>query len=115
MTRRLALLGALLSAALPATAHHGWSSFDRDRVLDLTAPVIRSTYANPHGMLWIGRGGQELAIELAPTSRMQARGLAPEDIAPGKLVRVHAYESTVERNVFRAEWVEVAGRRVELR
>ena len=115
MTRRLALLAALFLAALPATAHHGWSSFDRDKVLDVTAPVIRSTYANPHGMLWIARAGQELTIELAPTSRMQSRGLAPEDIAPGKPVRVYAYQSTVEPHVFRAEWVEVAGKRVELR
>lgn len=115
MTRRLALAAALTLAAAPALAHHGWNSFDQSKVLDLTAPVVRSTYANPHGTLLLAREGQELTIELAPTSRMQARGLAPEDVAPGKVVRVHAYENTANPRLFRAEWVEVNGRRVELR
>ncbi|MCB4821942.1 DUF6152 family protein [Roseicella aerolata] len=116
MTRRFALAGILFLAIAPAAlAHHGWSSFDREKVLDLTAPVIRSTYANPHGLLLLARDGVELTIELAPTSRLQARGLAPEDIAPGRVVRVHAYESTGNPRLFRAEWIEVEGRRIELR
>lgn len=116
MTRRLALAGLLALAPLAgALAHHGWSSFDQSKVLEVSAPVLRSTYANPHGILHIARAGTELTIELAPTSRMEARGLAAADIAPGKVVRVHAYESTANPQVYRAEWIEVDGRRVQLR
>jgi hypothetical protein len=116
MTRRFALVAALTLALAPAAlAHHGWSSFDREKVLDLTAPVVRSTYANPHGVLVLARERAELTIELAPVFRMEARGLAPADIAPGRVVRIMAYENSTNPRLFRAEWIEVDGRRVELR
>ncbi|KAF0133491.1 MAG: hypothetical protein FD152_1615 [Xanthobacteraceae bacterium] len=109
-TRRhlLAAAGAVCAVPLAAEAH-------REKVLDHSGPVSRSTYANPHGTLYMVKDGQELTIELAPTSRMQARGLSAEDVAPGKTVRVYAYQNRGNPNVYRAEWVEVAGRRVELR
>lgn len=121
MTTRRTLLLSL--AALPAVmalpagvrAHHGWGGFDTSKVLDHTGPVARSTYANPHGTLYMVKDGQELTIELSPTSRMQARGLAQDDIAAGRTVRVYAYQNRGNPRVYRAEWVEVAGRRVQLR
>jgi hypothetical protein len=112
VTTAAAVLVAFSGVAL---AHHGWGGFDRDKVLDHSGVVARSTYANPHGTLYMPKDGQELTIELAPTSRMQARGLTAEDIAAGKTVRVYAYQNRGNPAVYRAEWVEVAGRRVELR
>ncbi|MGU9981899.1 DUF6152 family protein [Phreatobacter sp. HK31-P] len=116
-TRRhfLAAAGALSAVPMAAQAHHGWGGFDREKVLDHTGPVARSTYANPHGTLYMVKDGQELTIELAPTSRLQARGLSAEDVAPGKTLRVYAYQNRGNPNVYRAEWVEVVGRRIELR
>ncbi len=115
LSRRLAL-GALLAAVpVAALAHHGWSSFDASKVLDHTGAVTSSTWSNPHGTLIMQRDGRRLTIELAPVSRMQARGLSEAAIAPGRTLRVYAYESTRTPDVFRAEWVEVEGRRVELR
>jgi hypothetical protein len=119
MTTRRHFLAAAAAgmATLPAAAlaHHGWGGFDTSKVLDHSGPVARSTYANPHGTLILMKDGEELVIELAPTSRMQARGLSAEDIAPGKTVRVYAYQNRGNSKVFRAEWVEVSGRRVQLR
>jgi hypothetical protein len=111
------MLTALALIALPgaALAHHGWGSFDRARVLDHTGSIARSTYANPHGTLFMMKDGQELTIELAPVGRMQARGLGEADVAPGRSLRVYAYQNTGNPQVYRAEWVEVDGRRVELR
>lgn len=108
---------ALAFAAVPlaALAHHGWSSFDTAKVLDYTAPVVTSQWSNPHGTVTMTRDGRTLTIELAPVSRMTARGLTEADIAPGRTLRVFAYESTRVPNTFRAEWVEAAGKRVELR
>jgi hypothetical protein len=116
MFQRRFLIAALL-AAVPAAAlaHHGWGSFDASKVLDHAGPVARSTYANPHGTLYMLKDGAELTIELAPVSRMEARGLKAEDVAPGRSVRVHAYQNSANARLFRAEWVEVEGRRIQLR
>lgn len=119
-TRRHVLMTGLAAAGVAglsaaARAHHGWGGFDRSKVLDHTGPVARSTYANPHGTLYMVKDGEELTIELSPTSRMQARGLAPADIAAGRTVRVYAYQNRGNPKVYRAEWVEVDGRRVQLR
>jgi hypothetical protein len=115
LTRRA--IAALAIALIPsaAIAHHGWSSFDTKKVLDHTGAVARSTYANPHGTLWMMKDGVELTIELAPVSRMESRGLKAEDVAPGKSIRVYAYQNTTDAKLHRAEWVEVGGKRIELR
>ena len=115
-SRRILLLGALLCAPTLAIAHHGWGGFDTSKALDNTGAVVRSTYANPHGTLYMARDGKELIIELAPVFRMEARGLAETDIAPGKTVRIYAYQNRGNPSVYRAEWIEPAGKqRIELR
>jgi hypothetical protein len=113
--RHLIGIAALVAMPVAALAHHGWGGFDPSKVLDHTGPIARSTYANPHGTLFMVKDGEELTIELAPTSRMQARGLVEADVAAGKILRVYAYQNRGNPKVYRAEWVEVAGRRVELR
>jgi hypothetical protein len=113
--RRCLLAAGMTAVPAAASAHHGWGGFDTSKVLDHTGPVARSTYANPHGTLYMVKDGEELTVELAPTSRMQARGLTAEAIAPGKTVRVYAYQNRGNPRVYRAEWVEAAGKRVELR
>ena len=113
--RTFALIAAIVAPGV-ALAHHGWSSFDTAKVLDHTGEVVRSTYANPHGTVFLNRDGQEITVELAPVSRMEARGLAEADLAPGKTVRVYAYANRDNPNLFRAEWIEPKGKtRVELR
>jgi len=112
------MLFAAASAALPALAlaHHGWGAFDTSKTLDHTGTIARSLFANPHGTLFMAKDRQELTIELAPVSRMEARGLSSDDIAPGKTVRVYGYQNRGNPLVYRAEWIEAAGKaRVELR
>lgn len=119
MRRRTTLiLAAAAAIAVPglALAHHGWGGFDKAKVLDHTGKVTRSAYANPHGTVVMDREGKEITIELAPVFRMEARGLAEGDIAPGKTIRVYAYQNVGNPAVYRAEWVEPAGKaRIELR
>ena len=52
LKRRDLLLTALASgAALPAWAHHGWSSFDQNRPLYLEGRVAEVRWRNPHAEL----------------------------------------------------------------
>ena len=115
MTRRLIFAGLLLSLAVPALAHHGWGGFDTNKPLDHSGTVKESSYSNPHGVVKTMRDGKELTFELAPVSRMETRGLAAADIAPGKTVRLYGSQTNGVPTVYRAEWIEIAGRRIELR
>jgi hypothetical protein len=115
IARRFLIAAALLVLPAAALAHHGWGGFDTSKVLDHTGSIARSTYANPHGTLFMSKDGKEMTIELAPVGRMEARGLKAEDVAPGKSLRVYAYQNVGNPSVYRAEWVEVAGKRIELR
>jgi hypothetical protein len=116
LRRRSLILAALFAAPATAVAHHGWGGFDNSKVLDFSGEILRSTYANPHGTVFMRKDGQDVTIELAPVSRMEARGLAESDLAPGKTARIYAYQNRGNPNVYRAEWIEPAGKtRVELR
>lgn len=80
MKRRDVLkVSAALSASgvyLPASAHHGWSSFDQDRPIYLEGKVVRSVWQNPH---------VELLIDLPATLRLPgdlAQRALPAQTAP---------------------------------
>ena len=49
--RRRLLVAGSLGLALPAWAHHGWSSFDQDRPLYLEGRATKVVWRNPHGEL----------------------------------------------------------------
>ena len=49
--RRRLLVAGSLGLALPAWAHHGWSSFDQDRPLYLEGRATKVMWRNPHGEL----------------------------------------------------------------
>lgn len=120
MTRRFRHLPVLTGILLTATAgaafaHHGWSSYETAKALTITGPVLELRYQNPHGELWLDHGGKRWTITLAPTTRMNARGLSAADLAPGKTVTVEGYPSKVEDAEMRAERITVAGKTVELR
>ncbi|HEY0836237.1 MAG TPA: DUF6152 family protein [Azospirillum sp.] len=103
------------AAALPAAAHHGWSSYDAGNLVVLEAPVLASSYGNPHGEVQIEAKGKRWVVVLAPPSRMERRGLPREDLAVGEVVRVEGYASRVHDGEMRAERISVNGRTIELR
>ena len=85
----------LVALAMPAaaTGHHGWSSYDTD-------------------MKWKGATWN---VVLAPVSRMEARGLTPAMIAPGKAVRLVGYARKDGTREMRIERITAGGKTVELR
>lgn len=108
----VALVTATAGAAL---AHHGWSSYDADRVLRPTTQVVESHWGSPHGSLVIAIDDQRWDVVLAPVSRMQARGLVADDIAVGRTVTVEGYPRRDGTREMRVERITAGGKTVELR
>lgn len=63
MHRRTFLLAPLAALLPPAHAHHGWSSFDTERVIYLEGKVAKIAWRNPHA---------ELDLDLAPDLKLPA-------------------------------------------
>ena len=78
MHRRL-VVALPLTLALPAWAHHGWSSFDQDRPLYLEGTAAKVTWSNPHAELdlELPAAGLKLPADLA--SRALPAQTAPVD------------------------------------
>lgn len=111
----LASAAAVLVTATAALAHHGWSSYDAQRVMKPTTQVIESSWGSPHGSLVIAIEDRNWDVVLAPVSRMQARGLAREDIAVGQTVTVEGYPRRDGTLEMRVERITAGGKTVELR
>ena len=101
--------------AAPASAHHGWGSYDAAQVLTLTGKVQEMTYANPHGTLRLEAPGKVWTVILAPPSGMQNRGLPAEMIKAGTSVTVIGYPHKTDQSELRAERITVDGKTTELR
>lgn len=108
---------ALAALAVPAAAlaHHGWSSYDAERELRLVGPFTSVSWANPHGTATMNWQGKQWEVILAPVSRMEARGLTEEMIAPGNRIRIVGYPRKDGTAEVRLERVIVGDRIVELR
>ncbi len=114
---RLAAAGAAVAAALavPAVAHHGWGSYDAGNPQTLTGQVTTLEFANPHVHVDLKAGDKSWEVTFAPPSRMQTRGAVAELIKVGATITAHGYPSRSREGEMRAEWIEVAGKRYELR
>ncbi len=116
MLKRLFFVAAM-TMTLPAAvyAHHGWSSYDSSRVLKVTGQFQTVSWTNPHGTATMNWKGKKWQVVLAPTARMQARGLTPAMIAPGKPVTLVGYPRRDGVAEMRIERITAGGKTVELR
>lgn len=110
----IVLAGALCLAGA-ALAHHGWSEYDAGRELTLTGRITESGYEHPHGHIRLETPGKTWVVVLAPPSRMERRGLAPEAIRPGATATVVGYPNRNKPEEMRAERITAGGKTVELR
>ena len=113
----LAIVGGLALAAAVggAAAHHGWGSYDANRVLRFTGRVAEVQWQNPHVLIRLPAEGHTWEVVLAPIARMEARGVRPEMIAAGAEVGVEGYPSTRHGHEMRAERIRAAGKSFEMR
>ena len=115
-TRPLLALVLLPFAALPASAHHGWSGYDASRLVTLTGTARSFVYESPHALLTLATpDGKLWEIVLAPPSRMARRGLDATGIKAGETVTVAGYPHRTDPDEFRAERLTVASTTYELR
>lgn len=115
---RTAALAAALSLAAfagTASAHHGWSSYDDSKPVEVTGKVVESRYENPHATIRVEAGGKRWLAILAPVSRMQARGATQEKVAVGREVTLVGYPSKEHADEMRVERIKLDGQTVELR
>jgi hypothetical protein len=117
MFRHLPAFAIVAALALPATAlaHHGWSSYDATKVVKLTAPLTGVTWGNPHGGAKVNYQGKAWDVVLAPTARMEARGLTQAMLTSGKPVTLEGYPRKDGVPEMRIERITVNGTVVELR
>jgi hypothetical protein len=110
----LAMLATSL-VALPAAAHHGWSSYDGNNAITLTGTITEASYTYPHGTIMLETSGKTWLAVLAPPSRMSARGLPSSDLTVGAQATVEGYPSRQDPKEMRAERITIHGRIIELR
>ena len=100
---------------LPAAAHHGWGSYDANTPLTITATINEVTIGNPHGDIMLSHEGAMWRVTLAPLSRMTARGATADIVTQGAAITVYGYPKRDGTKELRAEWIEIDGKRYQLR
>jgi hypothetical protein len=116
MVRTALLVASVLTAVgVPLAAHHGWTGYDEKNPLTLTGTMKTSEYANPHGFVELDVDGKVWHVVLAPTSRMQARGLTREMLKAGTKATVVGYANRQTPTELRAERITIGEKTTELR
>ncbi len=112
------LLSAVLISLVfcaSAWAHHGWSSYDAEKTIKAEVPLAEVRYRNPHAEVEVDYQGQRWQVILAPTSRMESRGLPKDSLKPGKTVTLEGYPRKDGTPEMRIERIIVDGKVIELR
>jgi hypothetical protein len=115
---KLLLLAGVAGAALlsgAALAHHGWGSYDAEKVLTLDGTVEAVQPDNPHADLKLRTPQKLWRVTLSPPGRMANRGKPIGDIKPGDRVIAVGYPSRVNDDEIRAERITHKEFTVELR
>ena len=116
MVHAALLVASVLTAlSVPLAAHHGWTGYDEKKPLTLTGTVKAFEYENPHGFVDLDVDGKVWRVVLAPTSRMQARGLTREMLKAGTRATVVGYANRQTPTELRAERITIGDKTSELR
>ena len=112
----LPLLVAAVFSFSFSVFHHGWSSYDQKKVLNLKGEILEYSYDNPHGMLKFKADDKTWTVVLAPPSRMESRGLSEETLKKkGIRAVVVGYPHLKINDEMRAERITINEKTTELR
>jgi hypothetical protein len=90
LAARLAVLGSIMTAAVPAAAHHSFAIYDMQQNVEFHGVVETVKFRNPHMALTLkvtdASGEERLVnfVEGAPANMLARLGLRPEMIAVGQ-------------------------------
>jgi hypothetical protein len=115
MKAKIMIAALIVSVAGTAAAHHGWGSYDANKPVTVTGPILTSKFENPHASITIRGQDKTWTVTLAPTSRMITRGAEAALVATGKTATAFGYPSTVEKDEIRAEHITVDGKTYQMR
>jgi hypothetical protein len=106
---------SLIAMPAAAVAHHGWSSYDESRPITLTGSLTNVNWANPHASARMRWQGKTWDVVLAPTARMEARGLTAAEIEKGQRLSITGYARSDGTPEMRIERIRIGDKTVELR
>jgi hypothetical protein len=115
MTRAVVLVIASVLLTSAAWAHHGWGSYDANKPVTVSGPILSSKFENPHATITVRVSDKVWTVTLAPISRMSSRGATDKVVAVGQNVSAYGYPSTVEKDEMRAERITVQEKTYEMR
>jgi hypothetical protein len=95
--------------------HHGWANYDQTKTLDYTGVVEEFKFENPHATARVKDKNKTWLVILAPTSRMESRGVPVDKIVKGSKLRVVGYPHKTVKDEMRAERIFVDDAKFELR
>lgn len=110
----LVLAAAMICYSFTAL-HHGWSSYDQKKVLNLKGEILEYSYDNPHGMLKFKAEEKTWTVVLAPPSRMESRGLPESILKKGTKAAIVGYPHLKIKDEMRAERITIGEKTTELR
>jgi hypothetical protein len=113
-SRLVSAVLAVVVFVLPAAAHHGWGSYVAEKPITMEGVIENLAMRNPHSEMTLKHDGASWLVTLAPLSRMNARGVTAA-IKNGEKVVAYGYPKRDGTKEIRAEWVQLGGKRFELR
>jgi uncharacterized protein DUF6152 len=107
---------ALISVALlcaSASAHHSWSRYDGEHIIELTGTITSVEWASPHVVMHftVAADSGEPApwtMEMDPPTLLSRYGLRHDTLAAGMIVKLTGVRARSGAPMMRAVTIEVA-------
>ena len=102
--RLLVIVLAGLLTSLPSSAHHAFTAFDRDRLIELEGEVADLLWANPHVRFTVRVNGgdgtsTDWRVEGQSLSILGRIGMGEELLVPGSTIRVAGWPGRNDRPI----------------